>query len=139
VSKNSNTYVTFNVNERTPTAFYNKLNDEFNFDFDPCPLKETPEFNGLEINWGKRVFVNPPYGKAIRGWLEKGISEIEKGNSELIVFLLPSYTDVKWFHEIALPKANEIRFLKGRLKFGEHNNTAPFANLLLIFKKGVRR
>ena len=67
--------------------------------------------------------------------MEKALNEIEKGNTDVAVFLLPSYTDVKWFHEIALPHAKEIRFIKGRLRFGEHNNTAPFANVVLVFSK----
>lgn len=132
VAKNSNTYKTFNVNEKTPEGFYKQLNDEFQFDFDPCPLNPTPETDGLAVPWGKRVYVNPPYGKAIRSWLEKGLAERESGRSEVVVFLLPAYTDVKWFHEIVLPKAKEIRFIKSRLKFGVHNNTAPFANMLVI-------
>jgi len=133
MAKNSNTYVTFNINERTPIGFYKQLNDEFHFDCDPCPLNPAPDIDGLNIAWGKRCYINPPYGKEIRRWLEKALFEIEAGHTELAVFLLPSYTDVKWFHEIALPKAKEIRFLKGRLKFGEHKNNAPFANLILIF------
>jgi hypothetical protein len=136
MAKNSNTYKTFNINERTPSGFFNQLDEEFHFDFDPCPLKDNPDFDGLLIDWGKRCYINPPYGKAIRGWLEKALLEIQKGNTELAVFLLPSYTDVKWFHEVLLPKAYEIRFLKGRLKFGEHSNTAPFANLIAVFRKG---
>lgn len=137
MAKNSNTYKTFNINERTPSGFYKQLDEEFKFDFDPCPLNPMPETDGLKISWGKRCYVNPPYGKAIRSWLEKALAEIENGNTDLAVFLLPSYTDVKWFHEIVLPKAAEIRFLKGRLKFGEHNNTAPFANVLVVFKNEV--
>jgi site-specific DNA-methyltransferase (adenine-specific) len=134
MGKNSNTYKTFNVHEKTPEGFYKQLNREFGFDFDPCPLNDSPDFDGLKISWGKRVFVNPPYGKAIRGWLEKALTEIKQWNSEVIVFLLPAYTDVKWFHEIVLPKADEIRFIKGRLKFGEHNNSAPFASMIVVFK-----
>ena len=56
-------------------------------------------------------------------------------HKEIAVFLLPAYTDVRWFHEIVLQKANEIRFIKGRLKFGNHFNSAPFANMLVIFKE----
>jgi len=130
MSKNSNTYTTFNIHERTPDGFFKQLNEEFNFNFDPCPLNS--KINGLEIEWGKRCFINPPYGKAIKIWLGKALLEINKGNTELAVFLLPSYTDVKWFHEIILPKAKEIRFLKGRLRFGEHNNTAPFASMVIV-------
>lgn len=123
---------TFNIDEKTPSAFYDRLNNEFDFDFDPCPLNS--KIDGLSIDWGKRVYVNPPYGKYIPIWLNKAINEIKKGNSELIVFLIPSYTDVKWFHEIVLPLSYEIRFIKGRLKFGDHNNTAPFASMVVIFK-----
>jgi len=133
MSKNSNTYKTFNIHEKTPEGFYNQLNNEFSFNFDPCPLK--PKQDGLKISWGKRVFTNPPYGKAIKGWLKKGLEEIEKQNTDIVCFLLPAYTDVKWFHEIVLLKASEIRFIKGRLKFGEHKNTAPFASMIVIFKK----
>jgi len=132
MEKNNNTYKTFNVHEKTPEGFYNQLNAEFHFDFDPCPLRAL--VNGLDIAWGKRCYINPPYGKKIKFWLEKALSEIEIKNTELAVFLLPSSTDTKWFHEIALPRASEIRFIKGRLKFGEHNDPAPFANLILIFR-----
>ena len=135
MARHSNTYKTFNINEQTPNVLYNTLNNEFNFDFDPCPLLENPIFDGLTIDWGKRCFINPPYGKAIRGWLEKALNEIEKGNTEIACFLLPAYTDVKWFHEIVLPYAYEIRFIKGRLQFGDHKKNAPFANMIVIFKK----
>lgn len=135
MAKHSNTYKTFNVNEKTPERFYNQLNEEFKFDCDPCPLNPHPELNGLQLPWGKRCYINPPYGKAIRGWLEKALYEIRLGNTELAVFLLPSYTDVKWFHEVVLPKACDIRFIKGRLKFGDYNNSAPFASMIVIFKK----
>jgi len=133
--KNLNTNKTFNVNEKTPDGFYKQLDSEFKFDFDPCPLNTNHEKDGLSISWGKSVYINPPYGKAIKGWLHKALYEIKQGNTKQAVFLLPSYTDVKWFHEIVLPYAVEIRFIKGRLKFGEHNNSAPFANMIVIFKK----
>ena len=135
MAKNSNTYKTFNVNEKTPVILYNQLNEEFHFNFDPCPLNPIPEYDGLNIRWGTRCYINPPYGKAIKSWLEKALSEIESGKTELAVFLLPAYTDVKWFHEIVLVRASDIRFIKGRLKFGTHNNTAPFANMIVVFKK----
>jgi hypothetical protein len=135
MAMHSNQYRTFNVNEKTPQGFYKQLNDEFNFDFDPCPLNPTPSHDGLSIPWGKRCYINPPYGRAIRGWLEKALLEIKAGNTDLAVFLLPSYTDVKWFHEVAIPRASEIRFISGRLKFGEHNNSAPFASVVIVFRK----
>lgn len=134
MAKNSNTYKTFCIHQSTPSSFYGKLNDEFGFDFDPCPLGNPENIDGLNIAWGKRCFVNPPYGKEIRKWLEKALNEISIGNSELSVFLLPAYTDVKWFHEIVLINADEVRFIKGRLKFGKNINPAPFASMLAIFK-----
>lgn len=134
MGKNQDMYKTHNVNERTPKALYDDLDGEFSFDFDPCPLNA--DFDGLKIDWGKHVFINPPYTRGqIKLWLEKGLNEIEKGNTNIIVFLLPSYTDVFWFHEIVLPKAHEIRFIKGRLKFGNHNNSAPFGSMVVVFKE----
>lgn len=135
MAKNSNTYKTFNIHEKTPAGFYHQLNEEFNFDYDPCPLNSTPEHDGLHTDWGGSCYINPPYGKAVRSWLEKALFEIDKGHTQLAIFLLPAYTDVKWFHEVVLPHAHEIRFIKGRLKFGNHNNTAPFANMVVVFKK----
>ena len=122
------------MNEKTPDGFYKQLDDEFHFDFDPCPLNPKPDRDGLLIQWGKRCYINPPYGKAIRQWLEKALTEIRGGYTEVAVFLLPAYTDVKWFHEVVLEEAKEIRFIKGRLKFGDHNNAAPFASMIVIFR-----
>ena len=134
MGKHSNTYKTFNVNEKTPEGFYNQLDNEFHFDYDPCPLNKHFDENAIFKDWGKRAFINPPYGKRVRSFLEKALIEIKRGNTELAVFLLPAYTDVKWFHEVVLPKAKDIRFIKGRLKFGEHNNTAPFASMVVVFE-----
>ena len=114
----------------TPVDVYQALDDEFCFDFDPCPLDGTE--NGLAtlfLSWeGRRVFCNPPYGPGIAKWLERGLE------ANLAVFLIPSRTDTKWFHEIVLPNAEEIRFIKGRLKFGDAVNSAPFPSMIVIFK-----
>lgn len=118
-------------NWRTPEKIYNELNKEYNFDFDPCPLKENPEFDGLEIEWGKRNFINPPYSEVAK-WIKKGYEENKKG--KLCVFLVASRTDTKWFHEYVLPYAKEIKFIKGRLKFGGHSNSAPFPSVVIIFE-----
>jgi len=113
----------------TPKDLYEKLNTEFNFNFDPCPLNSS--FDGLSIPWGSRVFVNPPYSN-IRDFLEKGIAEINLGNVCVCVFLIPARTDTKWFHELVYGKA-EIRFIKGRLKFGDGESSAPFPSMVCIF------
>ncbi len=60
MAKNSNTYKTFNVNEKTPSGFYNQINEEFGFNFDPCPLNPVPEHDGLAINWGGALLYKSP-------------------------------------------------------------------------------
>jgi phage N-6-adenine-methyltransferase len=114
---------------KTPKEVYEQLDKEFKFDFDPCPVN--PNFDGLEIEWKKRVYVNPPYGN-IPNWLQKAHSQMAKGNSEIIVFLLPVDTSTKWFHNYIFGQA-EIRFIKGRLKFTQ-NKPAPFASMIVIFR-----
>ena len=81
----------------------------------------------MAVSWnGKRVYCNPPYGPGIKDWLAKAIE------ADLAVFLLPARTDTKWWHEYAM-KAKEIRFIKGRLKFGGATTGAPFPSVLLIY------
>ena len=118
---------------RTPESVYKQLDGEFNFDFDPCP--SNPDFNGLEIDWGERNFVNPPYGRQIGLWIKKGYQEAEKG--KLVVFLIPSRTDTIWWHDFIM-KAKEIRFIEGRLKFSNYHNSAPFPSAIVIFETIIK-
>ncbi len=117
----------------TPRDLYAKLDAEFKFDFDPCPFNRDYSgplfsFDGLMESWaGKRVYCNPPYGKQIVKFMERG------PEADCAVFLVPSRTDTKWFHDICLPLAKEIRFLRGRLKFENAKNPAPFPCMLVIF------
>ncbi len=77
--------------------------------------------------------MNPPYGREIGKWIEK--AKIEASNGSKVVALLPARTDTKWFHEnIYNNKFCEIRFLKGRLKFGNSKNSAPFPSMIVIFE-----
>jgi site-specific DNA-methyltransferase (adenine-specific) len=122
-------------NWATPTDFYAKLNAEFNFTLDPCPLNAEHDALADNYQWGGRVFINPPYSN-IRGFLEKGVSELAKGNAETLVYLVPARTDTKWFHDLVYGKA-EIRFIKGRLKFGDSKNSAPFPSMLIIYKSAA--
>jgi len=115
-------------NWKTPSGFYTELDKEFHFDFDPCP--SNPTFDGLAIEWGETNFVNPPYAREITKWIKKAFEEWKKGKT--IVMLLPSRTDTKWFHDYVM-KAKEIRFIKGRLKFDDQKNSAPFPSCLVIF------
>jgi len=113
----------------TPLDLYNKLNKEFNFNFDPCPINNT--FNGLKIDWKSKNFVNPPYSQ-LKLWIEKAYKEYEKG--KLVVMLIPARTDTIAFHKYIYNQA-EIRFIKGRLKFSNSKNSAPFPSMIVIFKK----
>src|SRR5271166_408173 len=114
----------------TPRDLYASLDAEFKFDFDPCPLDGTHDgCASLFSPWkSKRVFCNPPYGPAIRKFLDRACE------ASVAVYLLPARTDTRWFHEIVLKDAAEIRFIKGRLKFGGAVNPAPFPSMIVIFK-----
>src|SRR2546427_13192322 len=95
----------------TPPDFYKNLDEEFHFDFDPCPYPQ-PEWDGLAIEWEVCNYVNPPYGRELWRWVLKAHYEWKKGKT--VVMLLPARTDTKWFHTWILGQA-EIRFIKGRL------------------------
>lgn len=105
------------------------LDAEFNFTFDPCPLGGGSS-NGLKINWEPSTFVNPPYSE-IKDWCKKAYEEWQKGNT--VVMLIPSRTDTRYWHDYVM-KATEIRFIKGRLKFGGSKNSAPFPSAIVVFK-----
>ena len=102
-----------NDNWKTPDWLYKKLNDEFGFDFDPCPLNS--KFNGLQIEWRNVNFINPPYNRKDKPkFIQKAFDEWKKGKT--CVLLLPVSTSTKQFHDLILPNA-EIRFLRGRVAF----------------------
>jgi site-specific DNA-methyltransferase (adenine-specific) len=105
----------------TPPYIYDPLNKEFDFTFDPCPLHhDTSKWNGLEIEWGKHNFINPPYSRKLKeAFIIKAIDESKKG--KLCVMLIPVSTSTKIFHEYILPNAKEIRFVVGRVKFSGIN------------------
>lgn len=114
----------------TPKDVYDELDKEFNFDFDPCP--NNPSFDGLNINWGVANFVNPPYKSDLQdAFIKKAYEESLLG--KVCVILIPSRTDTKRWHNYILPFASEIRFIKGRLKFGGSKNSAPFPSAIIIF------
>lgn len=101
----------------TPPEFYQKINEEFNFDFDPCPLHhDTSEWDGLQVDWGFRNFVNPPYSRKLKeAFILKAIEESKKG--KLCVMLLPVSTSTKIFHDSIIPNYSEIRFVQKRIPF----------------------
>lgn len=118
-------FTSASVHWATPQGVFDALNDEFAFNFDPCPLGGLVD--GLSLSWaGKRVYCNPPYGRGVDKWLAKA------WEADLAVYLLPSRTDTAWWPTYAM-KATEIRFLRGRLKFGDAKAGAPLPSVVLVF------
>ena len=125
----------------TPQDFFDKLNVEFHFTLDPCANEQnakckkfyTIEQDGLAQSWqGEIVFCNPPYGRELSKWVEKAYKESRKPNT-IVVMLIPARTDTKYFHQY-IYKKSEIRFIKGRLKFGNSTNGAPFPSMVVVMK-----
>lgn len=107
----------------TPKEFYNKLDSVYHFDFDPCPYQS--DFDGLTIEWGGCNFVNPPYSRKLKeAFINKALEESKKGKT--CVLLLPVSTSTKIFHEVILPNAKKIEFLRGRLKFERKDENGNF-------------
>ena len=126
----------------TPQDFFDKLNAEFYFTLDPCAddfnhkceKYYTEAQDGLKQDWsGEKVFCNPPYGKDVPKWVKKCFDETHTGNCLLAVMLLHARTDTRWFHDYIYHKADEIRFVKGRLKFGGQTTSAPFPSMVVVF------
>lgn len=114
----------------TPPDVYAALNEEFEFTLDPCPLDgKVDGLSPLFMDWsGHRVFCNPPYGPDIGKWIKRA------KEAELAVYLIPARTDTRWFHDLVLPFADEIRFIRGRLKFGGAKQSAPFPSMIVVFR-----
>jgi site-specific DNA-methyltransferase (adenine-specific) len=126
-------FMSQSVDWATPEWLYAELDKEFGFDFDPCPLYGASSgVDGLTIPWGQSTFVNPPYGRAIGHWTAK--AKKEAGGGKTVVMLIPSRTDTKWWHEDIMT-ADEIRFIKGRLKFGGAKTSAPFPSAVIVWNK----
>lgn len=123
----------------TPQYLFDELNKRYGFNLDPSSTDENAKCcnhfticdDGLKQSWGGyRVFCNPPYGREIGKWVEKGYTESLKPNT-IVVMLLPARVDTKWFHDYCMK--GKIEFIRGRLKFGESNNSAPFPSMIVTF------
>lgn len=127
----------------TPQDFFDKLDEEFHFMLDVCATADsakcdkfyTVEDDGLSQDWDETTWCNPPYGRQIGNWVKKAYWQHREFGST-IVMLLPARTDTAWFHDFILDKA-EIRFIRGRLKFGGSKNSAPFPSMVVIFRGRV--
>ena len=124
----------------TPQAFFDKLNRRYRFTLDPCatpenakcPLYFTREQDGLKQDWGThRVFCNPPYGRTMRAWARKCFESSQRG--ALVVLLVTARTDTRWFHDWVQGKA-DVKFIRGRLRFGEAETSAPFPSMLATYE-----
>jgi phage N-6-adenine-methyltransferase len=115
----------------TPSWLYDQLDAEFHFTLDPCPLNSMK--NGLLMEWSGSVFVNPPYSN-ITQFLQKAREELDAHHCHTVVFLLFSKTDTHWFHEYIYHKADEIRFIKGRLRFGTAKSNAMHPSMIVVFR-----
>ncbi len=125
----------------TPQDFFDKVVLEFGaFDLDPCCTTEsakapcffTKETDGLNRHWRGKVWMNPPYGRTIGKWMKKAY-ESSLSPETMVVCLVPARTDTAWWHDYAMK--GEIRFIRGRLKFGEAKNSAPFPSALVVFNR----
>jgi len=135
----------------TPRDFFDKLNAEFNFGLDAAALQTStlvpdnwygPDHpdpaarDALRIEWnhnsrGRPIWLNPPYGRVIKDWMRKA-SEVAAGGGT-VVCLVPARTDTAWWHDYCI-NAYEIRYIRGRLKFGEQKNSAPFPSAVVVMK-----
>ena len=125
----------------TPQDFFDKLDAEFHFDMDVCATADnakvknfiSPEEDGLKVKWVGTCWMNPPYGRAIGKWMRKAYQECQERGCT-VVCLIPARTDTAWWHDYAMK--GEIRFIRGRLKFGGAKNSAPFPSAVVIFRGG---
>jgi site-specific DNA-methyltransferase (adenine-specific) len=138
-------YSSASVEWETPQKLYAELDREFHFDLDPCCTKKNQKCpsgfcadlnqDGLGEPWFGNVFMNPPYGRGIiEKWVGKARDEVEAGRAKVVVGLIHSRTDTIWFHKYVYKKT-EIRFIKGRLKFGGSKHGAPFPSMIAIWRK----
>jgi len=111
---------------KTPKYIYDELNKEFNFDFDPCPYQHNLIlWDGLQIDWGKRNFINPPYSRKLKeSFVQKAIEQSKQ--NKLCVMLLPVSTSTVLFHDYILPNKKEIRFVRKRIKFSGYNTFGEY-------------
>lgn len=123
----------------TPDDCFADLDREFGFTLDACAddsnhkcaVYFTREVDGLAQTWGGVVWMNPPYGREIWKWIRKAYDASLHG--AIVVCLVPARTDTQWWHEW-VTRAAEVRFLRGRLKFGGAKTSAPFPSCVVVFR-----
>lgn len=132
----------------TPRALLEALAAEFGpFDLDVCADASnaaaaayfTAEQDGLRQAWQARcVWMNPPYGRAIGQWVTQAWRSVLHGEAHRVVCLLPARTDTRWWQQVVQPQAALVRFLPGRVRFGEARAGAPFPSAVVVFDMTAR-
>lgn len=126
----------------TPKEFFDRQDAVYHFDLDVCATPGnakcaryyTEEQDGLVQPWTGRCWMNPPYGRTIGKWVQKAYESVrEGGDADLVVCLLLARTDTAWWHDYCMK--GEVQFIRGRLKFGNARNAAPFPSALVIFRR----
>lgn len=127
----------------TPQAFFDKLDGIYGpFTLDAAASADnykvsnfyTEADDSLAQDWsGNRVFLNPPYGRRLKDWVKKAHEEGQKQDT-VVVMLIPARTDTAYWHDYVM-KADEIRFVRGRIKFGDETNSAPFPSAVVVFRQ----
>ena len=127
----------------TPDELFVPIGAEFNFTLDAAADSKnaraksffTAEDDGLRQDWGQNVvWLNPPYGERagkLSDWIKKSLSA--SCNGATVVMLIPARTNTNWFHDICL-KYGEVRFVKGRPKFGGADHGLPQPLCFVIFR-----
>jgi site-specific DNA-methyltransferase (adenine-specific) len=122
----------------TPQAFFDEWDALYQFELDVCADAQnakcwrffSEQDNGLYQDWApNRCWMNPPYGREIGRWMKKAHEESLRGAT--VVCLVPARTDTAWWHDYAAKGA--VTFIRGRLKFGDAKNSAPFPSAIVVF------
>lgn len=146
---NGAAYSSKDITWTTPRDFYAQCDAEFRFGLDAAALstsalcanwygpdhQDPDKRNALTCNWtqdaqGKAIWLNPPYGRTIKQWMRKASQEAANGST--VVCLIPARTDTTWFHDYCI--THEVRYIRGRLKFGDGRGSAPFPSALVVMK-----
>lgn len=134
-------YRSQSIEWETPQKIFDILDWEFHFTLDPCSTDANAKCrkhytiadDGLKQSWGgETVFCNPPYGRQIGKWVRKALHESRQEDTT-VVLLIPARTDTDWFHRYVYGRA-EIRFIRGRLRYGGADMNAPFPTMVVIFR-----
>lgn len=129
----------------TPRWLFDELDAEFHFDLDAasthenalCEMHYTAEEDGLSQPWEDRhVWCNPPYGREVARWVKKAA---ETSGGGVVCLLIAARPDTRYWHEWVAGKASEVRFIKGRLKFGGSESGAPFPSAVVIYDRRPKR